>query len=135
MNLLKQWLIRQVSRNARAYLKSHGLLQTVKCKPALVWEPQGRKIVVLAPHMDDEVIGCGGALYKHVRNGAEVTVVYMTDGRYGSSALHLLTGAERKRREGELIEVRKREAQLAMETLGVKEGIFLDAEETHLTSI
>src|ERR1043166_7647856 len=121
MNILTRWLIHQVSRHAGAYLKAHGLLRTVKYKRAIVWEPQGKKIVVLAPHMDDEVIGCGGTLCKHVRNGAEVIVVYMTDGRYGSTALQRLKGEERKRRERELIEVRKREARLAMETLGVKE--------------
>lgn len=134
MNILKRWLIRQLSRGARPYLQSYGLLKTVKIKSAIVWEPKGGKVLVLSPHFDDEVIGCGGTLYKHIRNGAEVTVVYMTDGRYGSKTLQDLTGEERRRGEIELIETRKQEARLAMKALGVKEGIFLDAEETNLTS-
>lgn len=134
MNILKRWIVRQLSRKARPYLESHGLLKTVKIKSAIVWEPEGGKILVLSPHMDDEVIGCGGTLYKHIRNGAEVTVVYMTDGRYGSTALQNLTGEERRRVEIELIQTRKHEARLAMKALGVKEGIFLDAEETNLIS-
>jgi LmbE family N-acetylglucosaminyl deacetylase len=88
----------------------------------------------LAPHMDDEVIGCGGTLYKHIRNGAEVTVVYMTDGRYGNSTLQNLAGEERRRREAEIVETRKREARQAMKILGVKEGIFLDVENDTLAS-
>lgn len=37
-------------------------------------------VLVIAPHMDDEVIGCGGAIALHVAAGARVTSVFMTDG-------------------------------------------------------
>jgi N-acetylglucosamine malate deacetylase 1 len=134
MNVVRRWITRQVSRKVRPFVKTYGLLQTVKYKPAIVWDPQGKRIVVLSPHMDDEVIGCGGTLYKHIQNGAEITVVYMTDGRYGSKDLQNYNGQERKRREKELMQVRKTEARLAIESLGIKEGIFLDAEETRLNS-
>jgi N-acetylglucosamine malate deacetylase 1 len=33
------------------------------------------KIVAVAPHPDDEVIGCGGALIHHARAGHQVTVI------------------------------------------------------------
>jgi LmbE family N-acetylglucosaminyl deacetylase len=39
-----------------------------------------QKVVVLAPHIDDETIGCGGVLYKHVQQGDDVTVIFLTDG-------------------------------------------------------
>jgi LmbE family N-acetylglucosaminyl deacetylase len=115
-------------------LRSHGFLKTVKYKQALVLEPKAVRIVVLAPHMDDEVIGCGGTLYKHFQKGGELTVVYMTDGRHGSSVVQNATGNERKILQRKLVEQRKQEAQLAMQTLGVRESFFLDVEETRLTS-
>lgn len=42
--------------------------------------PKGN-ILVLAPHPDDEVFGCGGAILCHVAQGDAVTVLLATDGR------------------------------------------------------
>lgn len=42
--------------------------------------PYGR-VLVLAPHPDDEVFGCGGAIMQHLAQGDEVTVIILTDGR------------------------------------------------------
>jgi len=38
------------------------------------------KIVVVAPHPDDETFGCGGLIAASIRRGAEVVVVTVTDG-------------------------------------------------------
>ncbi len=89
-------------------------------------------MMVLAPHMDDEVLGCGGTIARHVRAGAEVAVVFLTDGRHGSGTLAALPELERRRRQRELVEVRKREARRAGEILGVKHIFFLDAEDGRL---
>ena len=44
--------------------------------------------LVLAPHPDDEVFGCGGAIASHVRNGVPVQVIILTDGaRFGEVSL------------------------------------------------
>ena len=37
-------------------------------------------VLVLAPHPDDEVFGCGGALAAHVAAGVPVRVVILTNG-------------------------------------------------------
>src|SRR6185437_3709814 len=77
----KRLLLRYLSRKARPYLRTWGLLQTAKIfnKSAIVWEPGNQRVLVLAPHMDDETLGCGGALAAHVAQGSAVTVVFLTD--------------------------------------------------------
>jgi LmbE family N-acetylglucosaminyl deacetylase len=50
---------------------------------AIPFEPQdlrGERLLVLAPHPDDEVIGCGGLVALHLREGRKVHVVVATDG-------------------------------------------------------
>jgi len=39
-----------------------------------------RSVLVLAPHPDDEVFGCGGAIVQHIKNGHPVCVLILTDG-------------------------------------------------------
>jgi len=39
-----------------------------------------KKILVVAAHADDEILGCGGTMAKHVDAGDEVAVLFMTDG-------------------------------------------------------
>ena len=98
----------------------------------VVRQPEGGKIVVLAPHMDDEVLGCGGTIARHVQAGADVRVVFLTDGRYGGRLYSGLGEAERKRRQLELVDIRKEEARRAGEVLGVRNIAFLDAEDGRL---
>lgn len=134
MNALQRWVLRRCRRRLERYLRAQGVLRTVKHKPALVWEPGGGNVLVLAPHMDDETIGCGGTLVKHARRGAHVTVLFLTDGRGGSNALRELAGDERRSRERELVELRKHEARLALDVLGVREAVFLEVPEATLDS-
>jgi LmbE family N-acetylglucosaminyl deacetylase len=47
-----------------------------------------RHALVLAPHPDDEVFGCGGAILAHVQRGIPVSVIILTDGSlYGDAAI------------------------------------------------
>lgn len=41
---------------------------------------EGRRVLVVAPHADDEAIGCGGAILRAVAAGAEVHVLVVTVG-------------------------------------------------------
>jgi LmbE family N-acetylglucosaminyl deacetylase/FMN phosphatase YigB (HAD superfamily) len=41
-------------------------------------------VLVFAPHPDDEVFGCGGAILRHVEAGDTVHVVIVTDGAHGT---------------------------------------------------
>ena len=44
-----------------------------------------RRVLVLAPHPDDEVFGCGGALADLASRGATIDVLLVTDGAAGAS--------------------------------------------------
>jgi len=72
-----------------------------------------RPTVVFSPHFDDETLGCGGTILLKRRAGAEVTVVFMTDG--GRSHLNLIP-------EDELTALRQQEGLAACLALGVSEG-------------
>jgi LmbE family N-acetylglucosaminyl deacetylase/GT2 family glycosyltransferase len=41
---------------------------------------RGERLLVLAPHPDDEVIGCGGLVAQHLREARAVRIVIATDG-------------------------------------------------------
>lgn len=43
--------------------------------------PPGKSLV-LAPHPDDEVFGCGGAILRHIQQGDIVKIVIVTDGGF-----------------------------------------------------
>jgi len=45
---------------------------------------EGASVLVLAPHPDDEVFGCGGAIMRHVADGHAVQVVILSDGAYSA---------------------------------------------------
>jgi len=62
--------------------------------------PSGLRVLVVAPHPDDEVAGCGGTLLLHRDRGDEVTVAVVTDGRR-SRALGLAPEEMAIRRRGE----------------------------------
>jgi LmbE family N-acetylglucosaminyl deacetylase/glycosyltransferase involved in cell wall biosynthesis len=56
---------------------------------AIPFEPQdlrGERLLVLAPHPDDEVIGCGGLVALHLRERRKVHVVVATDGAQAGDA-------------------------------------------------
>lgn len=43
----------------------------------------GTNPLILAPHPDDEVLGCGGAIMRHLAAGETVQVIIVTDGAFG----------------------------------------------------
>ena len=49
-------------------------------------ELRGERLLVLAPHPDDEVIGCGGLIALHVREKRQVRVIVATDGAEAGNA-------------------------------------------------
>lgn len=88
--------------------------------PMLVVKPRGTRVLVLSPHFDDEVIGCGGTLIKHILDGDTVSVVYLTDGTNGTPDIA-------DRAEG--ARIRRKESETAMRLLGIKDLYFLSEAE------
>ena len=73
------------------------------------------RVLVVSPHPDDDVIGCGGSIAKHIIKKHEVTIVYLSSGE-----------AENARFSKEkLARIRENEAMKATDLLGVNERIFL----------
>lgn len=91
--------------------------------PQLIDKPAGSKVLVLAPHPDDDILGCGGTLVKHVRAGASVTVLYLTDGRKGDPTFAS---------EDDLVRQRQREARAACSVLGVERLEFFGIPDQEL---
>lgn len=63
------------------YMARYALLrlQAARSRPFTAWEISASAIVV-APHPDDEVLGCGGVVALKRSHGALVNLVFMTDG-------------------------------------------------------
>lgn len=78
--------------------------------PGTTEDLHARKTLVLAPHADDEVLGCGGLVARLARRGGEVDVLFLSDS----------AGSTRAESPPEVVrEQRRREAVAAAEVLGV----------------
>jgi LmbE family N-acetylglucosaminyl deacetylase len=82
---------------------------------SVVNKPIGSRVLVLAPHPDDDIIGCGGVLLKHSKAGDKITVVYLTQSQRYCERSH--------------------EARRALRIIGISNSFFLNYEEgtLHLT--
>ncbi|MCF8127559.1 MAG: PIG-L family deacetylase, partial [Deltaproteobacteria bacterium] len=87
-------------------------------------DPTGRRVLVLAPHPDDETFACGGSLALHAQAGDPVKIVFLTNGAKGDS-----TGKIEK--EGYMV-LRQEEAKRACEILGVSDLEFWPYEDRSL---
>jgi N-acetylglucosamine malate deacetylase 1 len=73
-------------------------------------------VLILAPHADDEILGCGGVIRRHVIANDHVTVVVLTNASKGAPDLFT----------PESIEAIRAEARAANSCLGVQSLIFAD---------
>lgn len=90
---------------------------------------KGERVLILAPHPDDEAIACAGVIQRALKSGAQVRVVFLTNGDHNEFAF-IVYEKRLTIRQGEFIhlgEVRRQESIRAMKFLGVaeKELIFL----------
>ncbi len=66
---------RRVQRLQRIYWK---YFRPLYCE--VIPTPEAARVLVVSPHIDDDVIGCGGVLRQHAVAGASVTSVYLRNG-------------------------------------------------------
>lgn len=81
------------------------------------------KLLIMAPHADDESIGCGGLLAMY---GPQCDLLLLTDGRKGH------TRAEYSD-ENKLVEIRKKEFTAAGRIANVRNIFFLNVEDASLS--
>lgn len=89
------------------------------------WRP---RVLVIAPHPDDDAIGCGGTLARFAARGSHVDVTYVTDG----------SRSHRSKRfpRAVLRDLREREARVALGRLGIwVEPQFLRAPDGGLGAL
>lgn len=87
------------------------------------------RLLILAPHPDDDILGCAGVVQEAVAKGAQVKVVYLTNGDHNQVAF-IVYEKRLTVRKNEFIhmgEIRRKEAVAAMKILGLDENslIFL----------
>ena len=80
------------------------------------------KILIIAPHPDDEVLGCGGIIAKHTKEGDEVY-------------LCIVTKAYTPDWSEEFLKNRPKEIEKANKILGIKKTYFLDYPTVKLDTI
>ena len=80
------------------------------------------KVLIIAPHPDDEILGCGGTIANRARAGQEIYVCVVTK---GCEPLF----------NKEFVEQGRAECRTADKLLGVKETVFLDYPAVMLETI
>jgi LmbE family N-acetylglucosaminyl deacetylase len=83
--------------------------------------PPAKRVWVLAPHPDDEALGCGGTIRLYVEQDIPVTVVVLTD------------GAQLASQTENLASLRREEAEAAARTLGYGRPVFLNLPDGKLS--
>ena len=78
------------------------------------------KVLIVAPHMDDEVLSCGGTIIRHVDSGDHVTVCIVANRAYNHKY------------DQNLIEQEKDCCKKAKEILSYQDLVFLDLPDEQL---
>lgn len=82
------------------------------------------RILVLAAHPDDEVLGCGGALARHAEEGANIHVAFLADG------VNSRDGVDQA-----ALGTRRDAARRALAELGVSSVSFGDLPDNRLDTV
>lgn len=87
--------------------------------------PEAKKVLVLAPHPDDEAIGCGGSIALYSSQGCDINLIILTNGEklYKETVIGL-----------DIAELRRKEAIESSKLLGIRDVVFLGLPDGELKS-
>ena len=88
-----------------------------------------KKILIIAAHPDDEVLGCGGTAARLVKQGNEVYTLVLGEGITSRDA-----SRQREKREQELIQLKK-QVHEANGVIGIKEVFTHDFPDNRFDSV
>jgi len=115
--IIKRVAARPIRILNNAVLGSYLYLAKVKVKEIKAIDVSRKRILILSPHQDDEILGCGCLIKKALEEKGSVKCIYMTDG--SQSLSDELTPEA-------LAELRKVEAIELAKNLGMEEPVFMD---------
>ena len=85
---------------------------------------KNKNILVIAAHPDDEILGCGGTISKHIDNEDTVNVLIMADGE-----------SSRTTYSESLVQIRNEQAKKASKVLGCSPYIINNFPDNRMDSI
>lgn len=80
-------------------MSGDGVLFSLEGPPGRTERVRAASALVLAPHFDDEVLGCGGLIAQLAASGAAVRILFLTDGSGGVEEIADREGYKTRRRE------------------------------------
>ncbi len=93
--------------------------------PYYATSPPGNRVLVLAPHPDDETLGCGGAISLLAEARKDIKVIFLTSGDKADPSHPLSNRAHQKTHITDYSALREKEADKALLALGVPDYEFL----------
>lgn len=85
-------------------------------------------VLIIAAHPDDEIIGVGGTIAKHIQLGDEVSVVILGDGKTSRQSMYVKNSTS-------LMKMSHYETEKAVKLLGIKSVYFHDLPDNRFDSL